>query len=66
MMPYRLQDDAVNSAASSISAMFYTIKTPESKNKYDRVKNDILDKCIYISVYMYIYVCVGVCVCTRV
>ena len=58
MMPYRLQDDAVNSAASSISAMFYTIKTPEAKNKYDRVK---MISCIYeyIFLYIYLFVCVG-------
>ena len=58
-MPYRLQDDAVNSTASSISAMFYTIKTPEAKNKYDRVK---MTSCInvYTFLYTYTFMCVQV------
>ena len=57
MMPYRLQDDAVISTASSISAMFYTIKTPEAKNKYDRVK---LTSCI--NVYTFPYISTFMCV----
>ena len=61
MMPYRLQDDAANSTASSISAMFYTIKTPEAKNKYDRVK---MTSCINVYTFLYIrtFMCVGVCI----
>ena len=61
MMPYRLQDDAANSTASSISAMSYTIKTPEAKSKYDRVK---MTSCINVYTFLYIgtFMCVGVCI----
>ena len=61
MMPYKLQNDAVNSTASSISAMFYAIKTPETKNKHDRVK---MTSCINVYTFLYIctFMCVSVCI----
>ena len=37
--------------------MFYTIKTPEAKKKYDRMK---MTSCV--NVYTFLYVCTFMCV----